>query len=354
MVGSGAAASWGVRTHELGFTGALARRLRDATQRGVNVRGAIDVAITSASAPDVLREARGRFDDLRIVVLGITETFRVIRPAEWRADIERVLDVLEPSTTHPAVLVGIQPISSIPVYHGGLSGWLDQHAAALNLETAAAVDARPHTAFAPLPAPPIVDIDRFRGPADYDFWATRVVDAAIPLLPPRRELIGPAPYDPAIEQRREQELARLGITGNRANLAVDSIVRFTRAVFDMAGADLLLLGPDRAFSVSSVSLNGPDMPDQHRDQSFTAYAIEAPGVFIVPDARRDPRFRNHSGVAGEPGLIFFAGHPVAGPTGERIGILGMYDTRPREFDEVAQELLRTLAHQLERALRGDG
>lgn len=351
VVGASAASSWGVRSHELGFTGALARRLRDATQRGVELRAAVDLSIDSANAADVIRSTRSRFDDVRIVVLGVTETFRMVRPPAWRADIERVLEALEPAPEHPPVLVGIQPISSIPVYHGGLSHWLDRHAEALNHETMEAVAAHPHAAFAPLPGPPSVSIARYRGPADYDFWATRVVDVAAPLLPAPRQGSAPASYDPAVEERRARELTRLGIEGERASLAVDSIVRFTRAIFDMAGADLLLLGPDRAWSVSSVSKSGPDRPEQRRDQSFTAYAIESRGVFLVPDAREDPRFRNHTGVTGEPGARFFAGHPVEGPTGERIGVLGMYDTVPREFDEASQELLRNLALQLEKVLR---
>jgi len=350
VVGGGAAAGWGVSTHELGFTGALARRLRGATQRGVHVRTAIDVGVSIADAPDLVRASRGRFDELRVVVLGVTETFRMVEPAAWRDDIERVLDALEPSAEHPAVLVGIQPISSIPVYHGGLSHWLDRHAAALNRQTAAAA-ARPHVAFAPLPAPPRVSISRYRGPADYDFWATRVVDAAEGMLHAPRERTAPASYDPATEQRRAQELARLGIVDERANLAVDSLVRFTRAVFDMGGADLVLLGPDRAWSVSSVSLNGPDRPDHDRDRSFTSYAIESRGACIVPDAHEDPRFQTHDGVVGEPGIRFFAGYPVEGPTGERIGVLAMYDTVPREFDEASQELLHALARQVEQALR---
>jgi GAF domain-containing protein len=218
----------------------------------------------------------------------------------------------------------------------------------MNRETQDACAARPHAAFAALPAPPSVPLERYRGPADYDFWAQRVVEAAVPLLAAPPDRASPAPYDPSVERRREAELARLGITDERVNLSVDSVVRFTRAVFDMPDAEMLILGPDRAYSISST---GPDRPQQDRDHSFTAYAIESRGCFIVPDARIDPRFRDHTGVAGEPGLVFFAAHPVEGPSGERIGALAVYDTRPRDFDETSQELLRVLANQMEQVLR---
>jgi len=113
VVGGGASSGWGVRTHELGFTGALARRLRGATQRGVVIRAAIDVELTTARAPEVIRATRTRFDELRIAVLGITEVLTQSSVANWRAEIEAVLDALEPTARRPSVLVGIQPISSI-------------------------------------------------------------------------------------------------------------------------------------------------------------------------------------------------------------------------------------------------
>jgi GAF domain-containing protein len=337
-----------VRTHELGFTGALARRLRGATQRGVVIRTDIDIALTAATAPAAIRATRTRFDELRIAVLGMTEILTQSSVANWRAEIEEVLDALEPAAGRPALLVGLQPISSIPVYRGGLSHWLDRQAAAMNRASQDACAARPHAAFVDLPAPPSVPLERYRGPADYDFWAQRVVEAAAPLLGGTGARTSPSPYDPTVERRREAELARLGITGQRVDLNVDSVVRFTRAVFDMSSADMLILGSDLAYSISSTA---PERPEQERDRSFTAYAIESRGCFIVPDARADPRFRDHSAVTGDPGLVFFAAYPVEGPSGERIGALAVYDTVPREFDDTSQELLRVLAGQMEQVLR---
>lgn len=348
VVGGGAASGWGVRSHELGFTGALARRLRHATGRGVKLKSRIGPDLTSADAAEAVRAARTRFDELRFVVLGVSETLNMLRPAQWRADMERIVEALGPSPDHPAVLVGVQPISSIPVYHGGFSHWLDRHAQALNDETRALCAATPHTAFAPLPAPPTVRLARYRGPADYDFWATEVTAVAMPLLPDPTERTAPAPDDSAAERRRQAELARLGIDGERTHLAVDSLVRFTRAVFDMQSAEMLILGVDRAFSMSSTS---PERPQEERGRSFTAYAIESRGCFIVPDASEDPRFQEHSGVTGGPGLRFFAAHPVAGPSGERIGVLAVYDRVPREFDDTSQHLLQALAGQMEQVLR---
>jgi hypothetical protein len=348
VVGAGAAAGWGVLSHSLGFTGALARRLRGATQRGVVVRGRVGLEVTIDTAPEMIRETRTRFDEVRVVVLGITETFRMIPPATWRRGIEHVLEALEPAAGRPAVLTGIQPISCIPVYAGGMARTLDRHAAALNRETAAACAAVPHTAFAPLSAPPRVAIERYRGPADYDFWADHVVPSIVSVLPPPGAHPSPSsPHDAEVEERRQAELARLGIRGARASFAVDDIVRFARSVFRMSGAELMILDGDRAWGLSA---DGTEPHDIERETSFTSYAIESRGPFVVEDALADPRFRDFPQVVGEPHVRFVAGYPVEGPSGERIGVLCVYDAAPRTFDEPARELLRALAERIEQAL----
>ena len=56
------------------------------------------------------------------------------------------------------MIVGIQPISSIPLYRGELTPWLDRHAGALNAQTEALCAEIPHTAFAPLSAPPRAEV----------------------------------------------------------------------------------------------------------------------------------------------------------------------------------------------------
>jgi hypothetical protein len=347
VVGAGAAAGWGVRSHELGFTGALARRLRLATQRGVVLRSRIGLDITVDRAAEVVRATRTRFDEVRVVVLGITETFQMVRPAEWRRGIDDTLAALEPTADRPAVLTGIQPISSIPVYAGGLSPLFDRHAAALNRETAEACAAAPFVAYAPLPAPPTVEIQRYRGPADYDFWADQVVAPVVSLLPPPREHVEPSSYDAEVERRRQVELTRLGIRGPGAGFAVDDIVKFARAVFRTQSAELMILDGNRAWALSA---DGTEPHDIGRESSFTSYAVEARGAFVVPDAQADPRFREYAFVTGDPHIRFFAAHPLEGPSGERIGALCVYDSRPREFDQAERDLLAALADRLETAL----
>jgi hypothetical protein len=295
----------------------------------------------------VIRRSRANSDDLRVVVLGITETFAMMPPAVWRTHLQEVVHALEPSAACPAVLTGVQPIRAIPVYIGGMSRTLDRHAAALNRETAAICASTPHAVFAPLTPPPAVAIPRYRGPADYDFWAEEVISPVAALLPPPRPHDPPSRQDAEVERRRQEELVRLGIRDREAGFAVDDIVQFARSVFRTQSAELMILDGDRAWALSS---DGTEPHDIGRERSFTSYATESRGTFVVEDAQEDPRFSDYAYVTGDPRIRFFAGHAIEGPSGERIGALCVYDPSPRGFDDAERALLRALAARLEAAL----
>jgi hypothetical protein len=346
LVGSGAASGWGVTSHSLGLAGSLARRLRYATERGVTLRTRIDPEVTSESAVDLVASARTRFDDLRVAVLGVNETLTMMRPRDWRRRIDDLLSALDPSSRHPAVLAGIQPISSIPLFSGGLSHHLDRHAQALNDQTAEACADLPYAVFAPLGAPLPVRLVRYRGAAVYDQWAQQLLAPVLPLLP------GPSPRasasDPDVEERRQAELRRLGVHELRDRFAIDDIVEFAKAVLGAESAALVVVDEDR---VRAVSRAGIDPEGAARRRSFTQHAVDSRDTFVIEDAHRDARFRDNEFVVGPPYARFFAAHPVSGPGGERIGVLCVFGREPREFDEISRDLLRELALRAEAALQ---
>jgi GAF domain-containing protein len=346
VVGAGAASGWGVLSHSLGLTGALARSLRRSTGRGVVLRSHVDTTITAAEAAAAIGSEQTRFDALRVVVLGVNEALAMVSPRRWRQSMEVVLDALEPSAEHPAVIAGIQPISSIPIFAGGLSAWLDRHVVAMNHETAEACAATPHTVFSPLSAPPQASIARYRSPSDYQFWAQQLTASALTVLPALGERLPRA--DPVAESERRAELARLGIESVYSDFAIDDVVQFARSAFGTQSSGLMILDDDRAWFLSSA---GTDITEVGRESSFTSYAAEGTGALVVEDATQDERFRNNPYVSGRPHVRFFAGHPILGAAGQRIGVLCIYDDAPREFDDTARELLRELARRIQDRLQ---
>lgn len=65
------------------------------------------------------------------------------------------------------------------------------------------------------------------------------------------------------------------------------------------------------------------------DQSVCKYAMNASGLFVIPDLSRDPRTATNSLVTGDPGIRFYAGAPLVSDSGVPVGSLCVIDTVPR-------------------------
>jgi GAF domain-containing protein len=65
------------------------------------------------------------------------------------------------------------------------------------------------------------------------------------------------------------------------------------------------------------------------DVSICAKAILQPGLFIVPDTTKDPRFASNPLVTGAPHLRFYAGALLETPSGLPLGTLCVLDHQPK-------------------------
>ena len=71
--------------------------------------------------------------------------------------------------------------------------------------------------------------------------------------------------------------------------------------------------------------------------------IASPDLTEISDTSLDPRFADNRFVLDHPELRFYAGMPLAAPTGEALGMLCVVDAQPKALTGFQREALRRLA-----------
>jgi phosphoserine phosphatase RsbU/P len=157
-------------------------------------------------------------------------------------------------------------------------------------------------------------------------------------------IAAPIPVD---DTGRLADLHALGLLDTPSEERFDRITRLLTLVMRVPMAFISLVDADRQWFKSSCGLSTPETP---RAVSFCGHAILSGQAMVVPDAAEDERFRDSPLVTGEPHIRFYAGHPLHGPGGHRVGSLCIADRRPRTLRGDELEVLGELARVVEREL----
>ena len=158
------------------------------------------------------------------------------------------------------------------------------------------------------------------------------------MLPPAR---------PANEPARLAALADLGILDTPPEERFDRLTRLAQRIFGVPIALVSLIDADRQWFKSRQGLGATETP---RDVSFCGHAILGDEPFVVQDARDDERFADNPLVTGAPNVTFYAGQPLKGPGGHKVGTLCLIAPEPRNFDGDEAQVLRDLAALVESEL----
>ncbi|MDX1444019.1 MAG: sensor domain-containing diguanylate cyclase [Gammaproteobacteria bacterium] len=151
----------------------------------------------------------------------------------------------------------------------------------------------------------------------------------------------PTPFD---EQRRLAEVYELALVRHACAPVFDDIVQHVARHFDVPTALITVLTDDTQYVHART---GFDMGQTPRQDSFCTHAILTDRIMVVEDATQDERFEENPLVTGETGVRFYAGQPIHGPGGHKLGTLCLIDTRPRELSKTEGETLRVMARWVE-------
>lgn len=133
---------------------------------------------------------------------------------------------------------------------------------------------------------------------------------------------------PANEQERLAALRKLKILDTPPEEQYDRITRIAAHLFGVPISTVTLVDSNKEWFKSCFGL---DNGEGDRAISFCGHAMLADGVFIIPDATKDPRFADNPMVVGEPYIRFYAGVALSSADGYRIGTFCIKDRKPRNL-----------------------
>ncbi|CAN5219762.1 hypothetical protein BH09ACT1_BH09ACT1_17730 [soil metagenome] len=351
LLGNGPTQGWGVSTHELALAGHLSRSLGTLGQRPCSVDYVGDETMNIRSALAWLGTHDVSRYDLITIVIGMNDAVRLTETAVWETEIRRLLRELTARAKNSARLLvaGIQPVRSVSAYNVPLGTVAERHARRLNAITERIVAEIPTARYFRL-NPSNLESDRPHGSAAvYRAWANDLAIHATPLLQSVRESerddrMLRQPVTPEWEWSGAENLVEAAALGGTPEL--QRLATLAQETFEVDVAVVSLLDGDRLWYAMNTDRLPTSIP---REVAYCNLVVNEEQQLIVPDARRDDRFRGNPFI-DVTGKIFYAGHPLVASTGETIGTFCLLNSKAKTAASVPLDQLRDIALQAQAEL----
>jgi len=151
--------------------------------------------------------------------------------------------------------------------------------------------------------------------------------------------------DPVQEAERIESLRSLELLENVAEDRFDRVTQLAAHFFNVPMAYVAFIDSDRQWFKSKFGFT-PEMTQ--RNLTLCQYTIHLNEPLVILDATLDPVAKTHPMVVGEPHLRFYAGVPLNGPRGQKIGTFCLLDLQPHPFGPEKVEQLKAFATIVER------
>jgi diguanylate cyclase (GGDEF)-like protein len=145
---------------------------------------------------------------------------------------------------------------------------------------------------------------------------------------------------PDDEAERLAQLRALRLLDSPIEARFERITRLARRAFGVSISAISLLDSDRQWF---KSIAGLAICETSREVSFCGHAILDDEVLVVNDAANDARFADNPLVVASPHIRFYAGCPLRGPGGAKLGTLCLIDREPRELSDEDRATLHDFA-----------
>lgn len=157
-------------------------------------------------------------------------------------------------------------------------------------------------------------------------------------------LINKLPETPSSEKERVNALKEYSILDTLAEKEYDDITFLAAEICDTPISLITLLDEKRQWFKSHYGMDASETP---KSIAFCAHAInDKNSIFIIPNSRKDDRFKDNQLVTGNPGIVFYAGIPLVTPKGFPLGTLCVIDRKPRKLKKQQLKALQALSNQI--------
>jgi EAL domain-containing protein (putative c-di-GMP-specific phosphodiesterase class I) len=130
---------------------------------------------------------------------------------------------------------------------------------------------------------------------------------------------------------------------NMEGSGLSDLILIAAAVADVPTAMIL---SNEGESLTCRARIGPVEFQLPGESSLYTCAGEANDCLVVPDTLSDVRCCDDPLVAGGPRVRFYAAFPLRGSTGQMLGLLCLFDCRPRDLNTSQREALRLIGRKL--------
>lgn len=142
-----------------------------------------------------------------------------------------------------------------------------------------------------------------------------------------------------LEIKRLENLGKYEILDTPPDGYFDEITSLATKIFDVPIAIITLVDKDRIWFKSAYGLDIQEIPTS---SGLCCSAIMSEDIYIVENARIDPRTISNPLVAGVMGLQFYAAAPLKSKDGYNLGTLCIIDKHPRTLDAKESSMLMQL------------
>lgn len=147
----------------------------------------------------------------------------------------------------------------------------------------------------------------------------------------------PIPHN---EQERLAALKRYNIIDTLPEEEFNDIAKLVAYICDVPAAHVSFIDEKRQWFKATVGFEAPEVP---RDTTFCQYTIMDSEMWVIPDARKEPRLIDNPNIYDGFKVRFYAGIPLTTPDGYNIGTICAIDHVVKDINDEQKNALSILA-----------